>query len=662
MAKKENYGEGQIQVLEGLEAVRKRPGMYIGGTGLDGLHHLTYEIVDNAIDEALAGYCNEINVILGSDKNGEFVAVQDNGRGIPIEKHHQKGIPTVRVVMEILHAGGKFGGGGYKISGGLHGVGISVVNALSKQVEVYVVRDKKKYGVMYENGGHFIRDYFKPTPKGNISGTYVKFYPDEEIFGDLKMDFERLKRRFRQTAFLTPQVKITLSDTRPGKEDKVVLHYENGLVDYINYLIQNDKVLPNTPARERVFSVSGENNEVSVEVALTYTNTYSEKIYCFANNIYNPDGGTHLSGFRRALTRVLNDFAKTNNIFKKEDENLSGDDVRDGLTAVIAVKLADPQFEGQTKSKLGNPHVQGAVETVMYELMKREFENNPALGKVFVQKCLETQRARFAAKRAKELVRQKSNALDNVLLGKLAYCSSKTPEEKELFIVEGDSAGGSAKQGRNRHFQAILPLKGKILNVEKTTDTKVYANDEIKALITAIGTGVDKNFDLEGLNYHKIIILSDADVDGSHIRTLLLTFFIRKMEKLVTGGHVWIAQPPLYQLKYNKGKEYIFDQDELKEKVSKLKDGTYQVVRFKGLGEMDPVELWETAMNPATRRMKQVYIEDYEALDQIIIDLMGNRVENRKKFIERGARDVLMRETEDAITIAIKKSHKKKKK
>ena len=651
VSKDMKYEESQIQVLEGLEAVRKRPGMYIGTTGSDGLHHLIYEIVDNSVDEALSGYCSEIFIEIGEDETGEYAIVQDNGRGIPIEKHPQKKIPTVRVVMEILHAGGKFGGGGYKVSGGLHGVGISVVNALSKKMEVYVVKDKKKYGVLYENGGHFKEDYFKTAPKGNITGTYVKFYPDEEIFEEVNFDFEKIKRRLRQTAFLTPQVKLHLKDTRKDREEDIILHYENGLIDYIKYITQADKAL----VKNGIFFASGESNDILVEVGLTYTGTYSEKLYCFANNIYNPEGGTHLIGFRRALTRVLNDFAKTNNIFKKADENLSGDDVRDGLAAVISVKLGDPQFEGQTKSKLGNPPVQGAVESVVYEQLKKQFEDNPNVVKIFIQKCLDTQRARLAAKKAKELVRQKNNSLDNVLIGKLADCSSKNVEERELFIVEGDSAGGSAKQGRNRHFQAILPLKGKIINIEKTTDTKAYSNDEVKALITAIGTGVDKDFSIEGLNYNKIIILSDADVDGSHIRTLLLTFFIRKLEKLVVDGHIWVAQPPLYQLKSGKSSEYIFSQSDLKKKVAKLRDGSYNVSRFKGLGEMNPEQLWETTMNPATRQLKQVYIEDFEEVNTVIQDLMGNKVDNRKKFIERRSKEILLKETEDTLKYIKKK-------
>lgn len=644
--KKEEYGASEIQVLEGLEAVRKRPGMYIGSTGTDGLHHLVYEIVDNSVDESLAGHCSEIWVEVGEDEEGSFIIVQDNGRGIPIKKHPIQKIPTVRVVMEVLHAGGKFGGGGYKVSGGLHGVGISVVNALSKKVEVYVVRDKKKYGVTYRDGGKFQEDYFKPVPKGNITGTYVKFYPDGEIFEEILFDFEKIKRRLRQTAFLTPQVKIHLQDSRKDKEDKVTLHYENGLIDYINYLVANDKPL-SVSKKSSVFYVQGENSESMIEIALTYTSTYTEKVYCFANNIYNPEGGTHLVGFRRALTRVLNDFAKNNNMFKKEDNNLTGDDVRDGLTAVISVKLGDPQFEGQTKSKLGNPHIQSAVETVFYEHLKKQLEDNPNVAKAFIQKCLDTQRARLAAKKAKDLVRQKSNALDNVLVNKLANCTSRNPEESEMFIVEGDSAGGSAKQGRNRHFQAILPLKGKIINVEKTSKTKMLSNNEIQALITAIGTGIGDKFDIDGLNYHKIIIMTDADVDGSHIRTLLLTFFIRELERIVTDGHLWIAQPPLYQLKVGKKSEYIFTQKELKKKVSKLSPGSFQISRFKGLGEMNPEELWETTMNPVTRRIKQVFIEDYGDVSEVIDNLMGSKVDNRKKFIEKRSREILLKELEE---------------
>lgn len=633
-----NYDSDQIQVLEGLEAVRKRPGMYIGDTGTNGLHHLVYEILDNSIDEVLAGHCDYIVVEVGTDKHGEFVVVQDNGRGIPFSHHESKNMSAARVVMEILHAGGKFGGenSGYGVSGGLHGVGISVVNALSSRMEVYVVRGKTKYSVIYENGGRCIDEQIKPTPKGNKDGTYVKFWPDSGIFTEASFDRDRLLARIKQTAFLTPQVALSFQDLRDNTDSEpIILKYSGGLRDYVEYLTGSLKPV----AKNSLIYISsnanpGENSEVLVELAMIYITADNERIKSFANNISTTDGGTHVSGFRSALTRALNEHGKaTPGLFRNKDKPLAGQDISDGLIAVISVKLKEPQFEGQTKNKLGSQHVEGAVRSVVYDGLRKWFTDNPTQTKAIIERCLVNQRARDAARRAAELSKTKSTGISSPLVGKLAACSGKNPANLELFIVEGESAGGSAKEARDKTFQAILPLKGKPLNVEKQ-EKKMASNDEIKAILAAIGTGIGKGFNIDSLRYHKIIIMTDADFDGDHIRTLLLTLFCRHFEPLVTSGHLWIARPPLYKLIKKNKTEYIFTEDELKTKTANMKGGSCTVQRFKGLGEMNPEQLWETTMDPAKRMLQRITIDDFDYLDSTITTLMSDAgLAARKEFI-----------------------------
>lgn len=628
--KKSSYGAEQIQVLEGLEAVRKRPGMYIGSTSLKGLHHLVYEVVDNSIDEALAGYATHIEVTIEADNS---VTVIDNGRGIPVAMH-KIGKPAIEVVLTVLHAGGKFGGEGYPISGGLHGVGISVVNALSEQTKIEVKRDGYLWNIAFARGlTTKPLQKIRPLEAGDERGTKVWFKPDPEIFPDTAYDFETLRIRLRELAFLNKGLTITLTDKR--KDRKEAYHYEGGLKSFVEFLNEN-----RNPVNSTVISLEGIKNDIIVDIALQYNDGYSENILTFVNNIFTEEGGTHLSGFRSGLTRTINDYGRSSGIIKENEENLSGEDVREGLTAIISVKVREPQFEGQTKTKLGNSEVKGIVDNIISDGLKEFFEENPSEAKAIVNKNINAARARQAARKARELTRRK-NALEiSSLPGKLADCSEKDPDRTEIYLVEGDSAGGSAKQGRDRKFQAILPLRGKIINVEKARLDKILANEEIRAMITAFGTGIGEEFDIEKRRYDKIIIMTDADVDGAHIRTLLLTFFYRFMKPLITKGHVYIAQPPLYQVRKGRSIWYLYTDDELKSKIEEVGGDNTVVQRYKGLGEMNPEQLWETTMDPQFRTMLKVELEDAVEADRIFSVLMGDKVEPRRKFIQDNAKKV----------------------
>ena len=628
-----NYGADQIQILEGLEAVRKRPGMYIGSTSTRGLHHLVYEIVDNAVDEALAGYCTEINVSINEDNT---ITVVDNGRGIPTGIHEKAGIPAVEVVFTILHAGGKFGGGGYKVSGGLHGVGASVVNALSNWLEVEVSRDGKIYKQRYERG-HVIYK-LKEVGKTDKTGTKVTFEPDDTIFDDVVFEYDILKTRLREMAFLTKGLKITLEDKREGQEKKGEFHYEGGIKEFVEYLNRHKTVL-----YDKVIYCEGQKDDIYVEVALQHNDSYNEATYSFVNNITTPEGGMHLTGFRSAITKVFNDYARTNKILKDKEENLSGDDLREGLTAIVSIKIPEPQFEGQTKQKLGNAEARTAVEGIVSEKLTYFLEQNPQIAKAIVGKAVLAQRARMAARKARDVARKSSLESSMALPGKLADCSDKDPKKCEIYIVEGDSAGGSAKTARSRATQAILPLRGKILNVEKARIDRILGNEEIKAMITAFGTGIKENFNIEKLRYNKIIIMTDADVDGAHIATLMLTFFYRFMPDLIRQGHVYLAQPPLYKLEKNKKTWYAYSDDELAKILDEVgRDNNNKIQRYKGLGEMDAEQLWDTTMDPEKRILLRVSIDDdnESELDVTFDTLMGERVEPRREFIETNAKFV----------------------
>ena len=620
-----DYGAGQIQILEGLEAVRKRPGMYIGSTSLKGLHHLVYEVVDNSIDEALAGYCDKINVIIHKDNS---ITVIDNGRGIPVDMH-ESGKPAIEVVLTVLHAGGKFGGGGYKVSGGLHGVGVSVVNALSSYLEVQVKKDNKIHQIKFERGNTI--QELKVIGDTQENGTMVTFRPDAEIFEDLVYSFDTLKHRLRELAFLNKGLTIILTDERFEKSE--TYYYEGGIKSFVEYLNKSKEVLQPQP-----IYFTGAKDDTIVEIALQYNTSYTENIYSFVNNINTEEGGTHLSGLKIALTRATNDFARKTNILKSNDENLSGEDVREGLTCVISIKIREPQFEGQTKTKLGNSEVRGIVDSVVSEGLSEFFEENPAITKKIIEKSLMASRAREAARKARELTRRKSALEISSLPGKLADCSLKDAMQTEIYLVEGDSAGGSAKQGRDRRFQAILPLRGKILNVEKARLDKILNNEEIRTMITAFGNSIGDDFDLEKSRYGKIIIMTDADVDGAHIRTLLLTFFYRYMRPLIENGRIYIAQPPLYLLKKGRESWYLYSDDELSELLGKIGRENISLQRYKGLGEMNPEQLWETTMNPEGRTILQVQLEDAMEADEIFSILMGDKVEPRRKFIEDHAK------------------------
>ena len=627
---KQSYDESQIQVLEGLEAVRKRPGMYIGSTSSRGLHHLVYEIVDNSIDEALAGFCNEISVAINEDNS---ITVIDNGRGMPTGIHPKMGKSTVEVIMTVLHAGGKFGGGGYKVSGGLHGVGASVVNALSEWCEVMVSRDGEVWQQRYSRGVA-ISDLAK-IGSTEEHGTKVSFKPDTEIFEETEYDFEILANRLRELAFLNKGIRIVLTDKREENKEEIY-HYEGGIKEFVAYLNRNKEVLHPEP-----IYVEGERDGIIAEVSLQYNDGYNENLYSFANNIDTIEGGTHLSGFKTALTRVINDYGKRFNHLKENDKNLSGDDIREGLTAVVSVKISEPQFEGQTKTKLGNSEVRSVVDSIVGEGVSIFLEENPNVGKIIIEKALMASRARDAARKARELTR-KSVLERSALPGKLSDCSSKDPLECEIYIVEGDSAGGSAKQGRNRRFQAILPLRGKILNVEKQRLDRILTADSIKSMVTAFGAGIGDDFDESKLRYNRIIIMTDADVDGAHIRTLLLTFFFRYMRGLLDGGHVYIAQPPLYQVKKNKKEYYAYSDQELESVLNEIggKDNTTNIQRYKGLGEMNATQLWDTTMDPEKRILLKATVEDAIAADEIFTILMGDKVEPRREFIHKNAKKV----------------------
>lgn len=625
------YDESQIQVLEGLEAVRKRPGMYIGSTGSKGLHHLVWEIVDNSIDEALAGFCTEINVIIEEDNS---ITVIDNGRGIPVGIHEKMGRPAVEVIMTVLHAGGKFGGGGYKVSGGLHGVGASVVNALSEELEVYVHRDGQIHYQKYKRGVPCAD--LQVIGETDRTGTTVHFKPDPEIFTETtEYDYDTLAHRLRELAFLNKGIRITLEDRREEKR-RNEYYYEGGISSYVKHLNRTKETLHEEP-----IYIEGEKDGIQVEIALQYNDGYTSNIYSFANNIHTHEGGTHELGFKTALTRIINDYGRKNNMFKEQDANLTGEDVREGLTAIISVKHPAPQFEGQTKTKLGNSDARTATESIFAEQFEKFLLENPSVAKKIVEKGILASRARLAAKRARELTRRK-NALEvSSLPGKLADCSSKDPSICELYVVEGDSAGGSAKQGRDRHFQAILPLRGKIINVEKSRLDKILSNNEVRAIITALGTGIGEDFDITKARYHKIIIMTDADVDGAHIRTLLLTFFYRYMREVIEQGYVYIAQPPLYKIQQGKRIEYAYSDRQLEEILARLPEQPKPIIqRYKGLGEMNPEQLWETTMNPETRTLLKVSLQDAMEADETFEILMGDKVEPRRQFIEENAKYV----------------------
>ena len=625
--KQQEYGASQIQVLEGLEAVRKRPGMYIGSTGPRGLHHLVYEIVDNSIDEALQGYCDRIYVSLNEDGS---VTVKDDGRGIPVETHPKTGKSTLETVLTVLHAGGKFGGGGYKVSGGLHGVGISVVNALSKWLVADVYRNGKIYRQTYEKG--ITTSPLEVVGESHHTGTIINFMPDETIFDEIEFKYETLEHRLRELSFLNKGVKIVFEDKREGSERKKEFHYEGGLVEFVKYLNKTK-----TPIHDDIVHIDKKIGDSIVEIAMQYTDGYTENIYSFANNIDTHEGGTHLAGFKSALTKTVNEYAQRNKLIKENEGNLTGEDIREGLTAVISVKLPEPQFEGQTKTKLGNTYMRGNVDSVTVEELGAFLEENPTTARTIVDKGLRAQRAREAAKRARELTRRKSVLESTSLPGKLADCSEKDPSKSEIFLVEGDSAGGSAKQGRDRHTQAILPLRGKILNVEKSRLDRILSSDEIKNMITAFGCGIGNDFDLEKARYHKIVIMTDADVDGAHIRTLLLTFFFRYMRPLIENGYVYAAQPPLYKVKKQKKEYYVYSDKELEVLLEDIGRTGVELQRYKGLGEMNAEQLWDTTMNPETRTLLQVTIEDAVMADQVFSMLMGDKVGPRKEFIEENA-------------------------
>ena len=626
------YGADQIQILEGLEAVRKRPGMYIGSTSLRGLHHLVYEIVDNAIDEALAGFCNTIDVTINEDNS---ITVIDNGRGIPVGINHKSGKPAVEVVFTILHAGGKFGGGGYKVSGGLHGVGASVVNALSEWLEVTIYKEGKVYNQRYERGHVCYPLKVIGECEKEKSGTMVTFLPDKQIFEDTVFDYDTLKQRLREMAFLTKNVKIILRDKREGQEMEKTFHYEGGIKEFVTYLNKGK-----TPLYPDIIYCEGTRDDVYVEVSMQHNDSYTEGSYSFVNNITTPEGGTHLTGFKNALTKTFNAYARLNKLIK-ENETLSGEDIREGLTAIVSIKIGEPQFEGQTKQKLGNSEARGAVDSIVSEQLMIYLEQHPQVAKIILEKSILAQRAREAARKARELTRRKS-ALDGLSLpGKLADCSDKDPKKCEIYIVEGDSAGGSAKTARTRATQAILPLRGKILNVEKARLDRIYSNAEIKAMITAFGTGIHDDFDISKLRYHKIIIMTDADVDGAHISTLLLTFIYRFMPELIKQGHVYLAQPPLYKLEKNKKVWYAYSDEELDQILQEVgRDQNNKIQRYKGLGEMDAEQLWETTMDPEKRILLRVNMDEDSTseLDLTFTTLMGDQVEPRREFIEENAK------------------------
>ena len=628
------YGADQIQILEGLEAVRKRPGMYIGSTSSRGLHHLVYEIVDNSVDEALAGYCDEIQVDVNKDGS---VTVSDNGRGIPVGINHKAGLPAVEVVFTVLHAGGKFGGGGYKVSGGLHGVGASVVNALSEWLEVEIYHEGQVYKQRYERGKVCYKLKVIGDCEPERTGTKVTFYPDAEIFDDIIFDYDTLKQRFREMAFLTKGLRIVLRDWRGEELHEHTFHYEGGIKEFVTYLNKSK-----TPLYDQIIYCEGFKDGVAVEVAMQHNDSYSDNTYGFVNNITTPEGGTHVEGFRTALTKTFNDYARKNKLIK-DNEKLAGEDIREGLTAIISVKIENPQFEGQTKQKLGNSEARGAVLGVLSNQLEIFLEQNPNVAKIIVEKSVLSQRAREAARKARDLTRRKS-ALDSTSLpGKLADCSDKNPENCEIYIVEGDSAGGSAKTARDRATQAILPLRGKILNVEKARLDKIYGNAEIKAMITAFGTGIHDDFDISKLRYHKIIIMTDADVDGAHISTLLLTFLYRFMPDLIKEGYVYLAQPPLYKLEKNKKVWYAYSDEELAQIISEVgRDSNNKIQRYKGLGEMDAEQLWETTMDPEHRILLKVTMDEETSseLDLTFTTLMGDKVEPRREFIEENAKYV----------------------
>ena len=629
---KQSYDESQIQVLEGLEAVRKRPGMYIGSTSSRGLHHLVYEIVDNSIDEALAGFCKNIEVTINEDNS---ITVVDDGRGMPVGIHPKMGKSTVEVIMTVLHAGGKFGGGGYKVSGGLHGVGASVVNALSEYCEVTVTREGKVWQQKYSRGNILCDLTEIGEADESLHGTKVIFKPDREIFEETEYDFDILAHRLRELAFLNKGIAISLIDKRENGQEEFY-HYEGGIKEFVSYLNRNKEVLHPEP-----IYVEGEKDGIIAEISLQYNDGYNENLYSFANNIDTIEGGTHLAGFKTALTRAINDYAKKFGHIKENDKNLSGDDAREGLTAVVSVKISEPQFEGQTKTKLGDSEVRGIVDSIVGEGVSTFLEENPGVGKIIIDKALMAARARDAARKARELTR-KSVLERSTLPGKLADCSSKDPAECEIYIVEGDSAGGSAKQGRNRRFQAILPLRGKILNVEKQRLDRILNADSIRSMVTAFGAGIGKDFDEEKLRYNRIIIMTDADVDGAHIRTLLLTFFFRYMRPLIDGGHVYIAQPPLYKVSKGKKEFYAYSDQELESILADVggKDNSTNIQRYKGLGEMNANQLWETTMDPEHRILLKATVEDAIAADEIFTILMGDKVEPRREFIQKNAKKV----------------------
>ena len=630
------YGADQIQILEGLEAVRKRPGMYIGSTSSRGLHHLVYEIVDNSVDEALAGFCHNINVYINPDNS---IRVTDDGRGIPVGINKKAGLPAVEVVFTVLHAGGKFGGGGYKVSGGLHGVGASVVNALSEWLEVTICHDGQMYRQRYERGKVIYPLKVVGTCEPEKTGTEVVFLPDKEIFEETVFDFNTLKQRLREMAFLTKNIRITLTDLRPeDKPVEKVFQYEGGIKEFVTYLNRGK-----TPLYPDIIYCEGEKDGVYVEVAMQHNDSYTEGSYSFVNNITTPEGGTHLTGFKNALTKTFNDYARANKLLKDSEQNLMGDDIREGLTAIISIKISEPQFEGQTKQKLGNSEARGAVESVVTDQLTIFLEQHPQVAKIILEKSIMAQRAREAARKARELTRRKS-ALDGMSLpGKLADCSDKDPSKCEIYIVEGDSAGGSAKTARSRATQAILPLRGKILNVEKARLDKIYANAEIKAMITAFGTGIHDDFDISKLRYHKIIIMTDADVDGAHIATLLLTFLYRFMPELIKQGYVYLATPPLYKLERNKKVWYAYSDEQLASILAEVgRDQNNKIQRYKGLGEMDAEQLWETTMDPEKRILKRVTMDEAQSseIDLTFTTLMGDQVEPRREFIEENAKNV----------------------